>query len=88
LGNTIKISEQDLKKTITAQYITAYGSLLQYNFNKEIVDLLTQEEDLLKKLTRTMFTAKAITLPFWLLLKQQQLTLYQSRLQYKTIIPR
>src|SRR3954471_13962554 len=36
LGNTIKISEQDLNKTITTQYITAYGSLLQYQFNKEI----------------------------------------------------
>jgi outer membrane protein TolC len=84
LGNTIKISEQDLKKTITAQYITAYGSLLQYNFNKEIVDLLTQEEDLLKKLTRSNVYRQSDYLTFLVTLKQQQLTLYQSRLQYKT----
>ena len=28
-----KISEQDLKKTIINQYITAYGDQLQMNFN-------------------------------------------------------
>jgi outer membrane protein TolC len=83
LGNTIKISEQDLNKTITTQYITAYGSLLQYQFNKEVVDLLTTEEDLLKKLTRNNIYKQSEYLTFLVTLKQQQLQLYQSRLQYK-----
>jgi len=83
LGNTIKISEQDLNKTITTQYITAYGSLLQYQFNKEIVDLLTTEEDLLKKLTRNNVYRQTDYLTFLVTLKQQQLQLNQSRLQYK-----
>lgn len=83
LGNTIKISEQDLKKTITTQYITAYGSLQQYQFNKEVVDLLIKEEDLLKKLTRNNVYRQSDYLTFLVTLKQQQLTLYQSRLQYK-----
>jgi outer membrane protein TolC len=83
LGNTIKLSEQDLKKTITTQYITAYGSLQQYNFNKEVVELLTKEEDLLKKLTRSNVYRQSDYLTFLVTLKQQQLTLYQSRLQYK-----
>ncbi|MES2426118.1 MAG: hypothetical protein V4560_04065 [Bacteroidota bacterium] len=52
VNNTAKLSEQDLKKSITGQYITAYGSLQQYNFNKEIVELLVKEDDVLKKLTR------------------------------------
>src|ERR1700761_4635444 len=30
VNNSSKISEQDLKKAITAQYITAYGSLAAY----------------------------------------------------------
>ena len=84
LGNTIKISEQDLNKTITTQYITAYGSLLQYQFNKEVVDLLTTEEDLLKKLTRTNVYRQTDYLTFLVTLKQQQLQLYQSHLQYRT----
>src|ERR1700733_14631918 len=35
-----KISEQDLRKTITAQYITAYGEWQQIKFNTEVIDLL------------------------------------------------
>lgn len=42
LNNTAKITEQDLKRTITAQYITAYGDLQQINFNKDIKALLLQ----------------------------------------------
>ncbi|MES2275153.1 MAG: TolC family protein [Bacteroidota bacterium] len=86
LGNTIRISEQDLKKTITTQYITAYGSLLQYEFNTKVVELLSQEEDLLKKLTRSNVYRQSDYLTFLVTLKQQQLTLYQSRLQYKNDI--
>lgn len=84
LGNTIKLSEQDLKRTITTQYITAYGSLLQYQFNKEVVDLLAKEEDLLKKLTRNNVYRQSDYLAFLVTLKQQQLQLSQSHLQYKS----
>ncbi|GAB3910162.1 TolC family protein [Mucilaginibacter boryungensis] len=83
LGNTIRISEQDLKKTIVTQYITAYGSLQQYLFNKEVLDLLTTEEGLLKKLTQSNVYRQSDYLTFLVTLKQQQLTLYQARLQYK-----
>jgi outer membrane protein TolC len=81
--NSAKISEQDLKKAITTQYITAYGSLQQLKFNKEIVDLLTKEEDLLKKLTRSNVYRQSDYLAFLVTLKQQQLQLTQSILQYK-----
>lgn len=83
VGNAAKISEQDLKKAITAQYITAYGSLQQLKFNQEVIDLLNKEEDLLKKLTRTNVYRQSDYLTFLVTLKQQQLTLAQSRLQYK-----
>jgi len=83
LGNSIRISEQDLKKTIVTQYITAYGSLQQYLFNKEVLDLLTTEEGLLKKLTQSNVYRQSDYLTFLVTLKQQQLTLYQARLQYK-----
>ena len=83
VGNAAKISEQDLKKAITAQYITAYGSLQQLKFNQEVIDLLSKEEDLLKKLTRTNVYRQSDYLTFLVTLKQQQLTLLQSRLQYK-----
>ncbi len=83
VGNATKISEQDLKKAITAQYITAYGSLSQVKFNEEIVVLLSQEEDLLKKLTRSNVYRQTDYLTFLVTLKQQQLQLLQAKLQYK-----
>ncbi len=83
LLNSGKISEQDLKKAITAQYITAYGSLQQYKFNQEVIELLKKEEELLKTLTRNNVYRQSDYLTFLVTLKQQQLTLLQSRLQYK-----
>jgi outer membrane protein TolC len=83
VANTVKISEQDLRKSITGQYITAYGSLQQLNFNKEIVELLQKEDDVLKKLTRANVYRQSDYLSFLVTLKQAQLQLAQSRAQYK-----
>ncbi len=83
IGNSSKISEQDLKKAITTQYITAYGDLQQFKFNQEVIELLGKEEDLLKKLTRDNVYRQSDYLTFLVTLKQQQLQLLQSRQQYK-----
>lgn len=84
LGNSIKLSEQDLQRTIIGQYVTAYGSLQQQRFNQEIVDLLSKEENLLKRLTRSNVYRQSDYLTFLVTLKQAQLQLLQTRLQYKT----
>ena len=84
LRNNIKLSEQDLRRTIAAQYIAAYGSLQQVKFNKEVVTLLSSEEDLLKKLTRNNVYHQSDYLTFLVTLKQAQLQLSQATLQYKT----
>lgn len=81
--NTLKISEQDLKKAVTAQYITTYGDQQQLNFNKEIIDLLRTEEELFKKLTQNNVYHQSDYLTFLVTLKQQELQLSQARLQYK-----
>ena len=81
--NTAKISEQDLKKAVTAQYIAAFGSLQQVKFNQEVISLLSREEELLKKLTRTNVYRQSDYLTFLVTLKQQELTLSQARLQYR-----
>jgi len=83
LNNLQKISEQDLNKSIIGQYITAYGSLQQLKFNREVVDLLSKEEDVLKKLTRNNVYKQSDYLTFLVTLKQQLLQLYQARQQYK-----
>jgi outer membrane protein TolC len=78
-----RISEQDLRKSIITQYITAYGSSQQLKFNQETIDLLNQEEELLKKLTRANVYRQTDYLAFLVTLKQQQLQLLQATLQYK-----
>jgi len=83
VNNAAKISEQDLKKAVTNQYITAYGDLQQVKFSQEIVNLLTTEEDVLKKLTRANVYRQSDYLTFLVTLKQQQLQLAQARLLYK-----
>lgn len=83
LNNQSKISEQDLKKAITTQYITAYGDLQQYKFSQDVVSLLSSEETILKKLTRSNVYRQSDYLTFLVTLKQQQLALTQARLLYK-----
>lgn len=82
-NNQAKISEQDLKKAITAQYIAAYGDLQQLKFNREIVDLLKTEEELFRKLTQNNVYHQSDYLTFLVTLKQQELQLVQAILQYK-----
>jgi outer membrane protein TolC len=84
LRNSVKLSEQDLRRTIIGQYITAYGSLQQQQFNQEVVDLLSKEEELLKKLTRSNVYRQSDYLTFLVTLKGAQLQLSQTKLQYKT----
>jgi outer membrane protein TolC len=84
LRNSVKLTEQDLRRTIIGQYITAYGSLQQQKFNQDIVELLSKEEGLLKKLTRNNVYRQSDYLTFLVTLKGAQIQLSQSRLQYKT----
>ena len=45
-----KITVLDLKKSISAQYLTAYADFVQYNFNKSILQQLTNEQSTIKAL--------------------------------------
>lgn len=83
LVNQAKISEQDLKKAITTQYITAYGDQQQYKFSQEVVSLLHTEDTILKKLTRSNVYRQSDYLTFLVTLKQQELALTQARLLFK-----
>src|SRR5215831_5301334 len=83
LVTTKKISEQDLQRAITAQYITAYGDWLQVKFNKEEIDLLEKEEDLLKKLTEASTYKQTDYLSFLVSVRQAELLIKQLTIQYK-----
>lgn len=81
--NSSKISEQDLKRTITSQYITAYGDMLQLSFNRSIDSFLTKEEIILKKLTESNVYRQVDYLAFLVTLQQQKLLIRQLTIQFQ-----
>jgi len=83
IGNAAAIAGKDLKKTVTAQYVTAYGDMMAVNFNKETLTLLKKEEVILKGLTQTNIYRQADYLTFYVTLQQQQLILRQSEIQFR-----
>lgn len=78
-----RIYEQDLKKSITAQFITAYGSWEQYKFNNEIYSLLQKEDTVLKKLTQSTVYRQTDYLTFLVTLQQQHVAVITARNQFQ-----
>ena len=83
LQNQGIISEQELRRSITQQYITTYGDMLQINFSRELLILLKQEETLLKKLTEKGAYKQTDYLSFLVTIQQQELSLKQLQIQYQ-----
>lgn len=78
-----KISEQDLSKSITAQYITAFGNWEQYRFNNEMLSLLKKEESILRNMTEKGIYRQTDYLSFLVTEQQQELQISQLKLQYQ-----
>ncbi|MEO5997108.1 MAG: TolC family protein [Chitinophagaceae bacterium] len=83
LENTSSITQQDLAKTITEQYITAYGTLQQLNFTRQVNELLAKEEVILKKLTGKNVYRQSDYLTFLVTQQQQQLSAKQQQIQFQ-----
>jgi outer membrane protein TolC len=81
--NPVKITEQDLKKNVTDQYINAFGIMQQVKFLSEVLDLLARQEVIFKKLTSAGIYKQTDYLTFMVLMQQQDLQLIQARSQYK-----
>lgn len=83
LQNQGKISEQDLKRSIVQQYIAVYGDLEQIRFNTELMDLLKEEESILKKLAEKGVYKQTDFLSFMVSIQQQELVIKQLHQQYQ-----
>jgi outer membrane protein TolC len=82
-ANNIRITQQDLKKTITDQYIVTFGEQLQLDLNREIGELLLKEDTLLRRLTQNNVYRQTDYLAFQVTLQQQQLAGAELEVQYK-----
>jgi outer membrane protein TolC len=83
LKNSGKITEQDLRKSITAQYITAYGNWQQYDFNKQVLVLLKKQQELLKKLAENAVYKQTDYLNFLVTVQQHEMLISQIKIQYQ-----
>ncbi len=84
LNDSIRLSQKDLEKSVTEQYITAYGNMLTMDYNKEVFELLRSEEAILKKLTQKSVFKQTDYLNFYVTMQQQELIYLQSEIQYNT----
>lgn len=78
-----EISRQDIKKSITEQYITTYTDQQQRDFYLEVYQLLQKEEKVLKVLAQKSVYKQADYLAFLVTLRQQELQLSQTSIQLK-----
>jgi outer membrane protein TolC len=83
LQNQTRLSAADLERTITQQYLTAYGSLLQINFNQEVLNLLREEQIILKQLAEKGVYRQTDFLSFLVAIQQEELLIRQLRIQYQ-----
>src|SRR5450432_3237549 len=82
IANNSRITEQDLKRTITNQYLTAFGTLQELGLAKEIHDLLKKEVDILKTLTEKSVYRQTDYLTLLVTVQQQDLNLRQLDIQF------
>ena len=82
INNNVRISEQDLKRTITNQYLTAFGTLQELNLAKEIKVLLQKEVSILKSLTEKNVYRQTDYLTLLVTVQQQDLSLRQLDIQF------
>lgn len=82
--NSMQVAIQDIKRMVATQYLSAYGSQQQLQANIEINQLLKNEALLLENLTKTNIYRQTDYLTFLVTLKQQELQLRQSSIQYQT----
>jgi outer membrane protein TolC len=83
LQNYARLSGQDLRRSVGAQYITAYGVAQQLAFNLETLELLRREDVVFKRLTEQNIYRQTDYLTFLTSLRQQETTVLQLDMQHK-----
>ncbi len=74
-----KISEQELVRSVTDQYISTYGLWQQVVYYQEVLDLLKKEEPALRNLTENNVYNQTDYLSFLVTLKQQEFQMAQTK---------
>jgi outer membrane protein TolC len=82
LGNSSKLSENELKKEITNQYLVAYSVNSQIESGKAILNSLEEQDAILKQLTQNGIYKQTDYLTFKVELQARRILLKEMRIQY------
>jgi outer membrane protein TolC len=78
------LSEKDLKKSIISQYVLAYGDQQQQALISDVISVLRQEEQIVKKLTGNGVYKQTEYLSLLVNLRQEEIRARQSAIRSKT----
>lgn len=78
-----RITETELKQGITSQYLTAYADYAQIQFNQSILNLLKDEQSLLKSLADQGIYAQTDLMNLSISLTAQKIAIRQAFIQYR-----
>jgi outer membrane protein TolC len=82
--NNLRIAEKDVIRLITDRYLTSYGDFLQWQYNREILNLLAEEDSVLQLLVKSNIYKQNDYLLFLANIKRQSLEVKNAMIQYKS----
>lgn len=80
--NSFRLSQNELIRIITNQYLTAYADLSDLTFNKKFLDVLTAEVEILKKLVESGIYKQTDYLSLLIETQTQEIAVNQLTNQY------
>ncbi len=83
LINQCKITKQDLKKNVIDQYINAYAAWQQYLLDKEVLEMMRTEEQVLRTLAEHAVYKQSEYLSFNITLDWQAVTVKQDEKDFR-----
>ncbi len=83
IGNTAKLSEHDLRKAITDQYLATYSSLNSLNYIQSGYQLLKDEERLLQQFVQQGIYKQTDYLSFEIATQSVEIQISQLQIEYK-----
>jgi outer membrane protein TolC len=83
LNNSSRISVTELNKTITDQYITSYSGFTDFLFNRNFLELLKKENEIVKQFVKNGIAKQTDYLSLLVEIQSQEILISQLKNQYR-----
>jgi outer membrane protein TolC len=83
LANTVRLTENNLKKTITSQYLDIYATYSEISVNLELLSFAKDQGKILKSLTENGIYKQTDYLSFGIDIQGQELQIQELNLQFR-----